>query len=235
MSANAKTNKNTDNEDHQQVPSIPSNTEPELIAAVDQNIKVDEITAIQDSIDGLSLAMFEALRGLRDAVAPESGNLSSDNNSNTQQQEQQQNESSSGGASPDFEEFWQSYRNNDPDIVAAVKRVGGGVSPQLTRREDYVRIFALWEREKDAELVTKLATCVLHKSADIDDRVMSLQGMNRTRTEQMERIAMLLKENQAVKEELDSVHALASKRRDEVRSLLQEQTCEALGIEEFTQ
>ena len=37
--------------------------------------RVDPITALQDSIDRLSLSMFEALRGLRDAVAPESGNL----------------------------------------------------------------------------------------------------------------------------------------------------------------
>ena len=37
--------------------------------------KVDHITSLQEGIDGLSLSLFEALRGLRDAVAPESGNL----------------------------------------------------------------------------------------------------------------------------------------------------------------
>jgi len=34
--------------------------------------KIDPITAVQDSIDGLALSLFEALRGVRDAVAPES-------------------------------------------------------------------------------------------------------------------------------------------------------------------
>jgi hypothetical protein len=34
--------------------------------------KVDPITAVQDSIDSLALSLFEALRGVRDAVAPES-------------------------------------------------------------------------------------------------------------------------------------------------------------------
>ncbi len=35
-------------------------------------IKIDPITAVQDSIDSLALSLFEALRGVRDAVAPES-------------------------------------------------------------------------------------------------------------------------------------------------------------------
>jgi hypothetical protein len=34
--------------------------------------KIDPITAVQDSIDALALSLFEALRGVRDAVAPES-------------------------------------------------------------------------------------------------------------------------------------------------------------------
>mmetsp|Transcript_34468 Transcript_34468/g.35056 ORF Transcript_34468/g.35056 Transcript_34468/m.35056 type:complete len:171 (+) Transcript_34468:114-626(+) len=37
--------------------------------------KIDHITSLQEGIDSLSLSLFEALRGLRDAVAPESGNL----------------------------------------------------------------------------------------------------------------------------------------------------------------
>ena len=32
--------------------------------------KIDPITAVQDSIDSLALSLFEALRGVRDAVAP---------------------------------------------------------------------------------------------------------------------------------------------------------------------
>ena len=34
--------------------------------------KIDPITAVQDSIDSLALSLFEALRGVRDSVAPES-------------------------------------------------------------------------------------------------------------------------------------------------------------------
>ena len=34
--------------------------------------KIDPITAVQDSIDSLALSLFEALRGVRDAVAPQS-------------------------------------------------------------------------------------------------------------------------------------------------------------------
>jgi len=161
--------------------------------------------------------MFEALRGLRDAVAPESGNLTAE----------QQSEATSG---PDFEEFWQSYRNNEAETVAAVRRLGAS-DPQ--KREDYVKIFRLFEREKDDELVARLATTVLQKSADVDERVSKLSGMDRTRAQQLERIEELLDQNSAVNTELRDVHELAKKRRDQVRKALQEQTCEALGIEEY--
>ena len=166
--------------------------------------------------DGLSLAMFEALRGLRDAVAPESGNLTAE----------QQSEATSG---PDFEEFWQSYRNNEPETVAAVRRLGA--DPQ--KREDYVRIFRLFEREKDAELVARLAQTVLQKSADVDARVSNISGIERTRSQQMEVINDLLRQNEVVDRDLREVHELAKKRRDQIRKILQERTCEALGIEEY--
>ena len=45
-------------------------TQPQTGRTIKSN-KVDSITEIQDSIDSLSLSLFEALRGLRDAVAPE--------------------------------------------------------------------------------------------------------------------------------------------------------------------
>ncbi|KAL7543787.1 hypothetical protein ACHAXR_013379 [Thalassiosira sp. AJA248-18] len=49
--------------------------------------KIDPITAVQDSIDSLALSLFEALRGVRDAVAPESlevpGAATSNNNPTT--------------------------------------------------------------------------------------------------------------------------------------------------------
>jgi hypothetical protein len=171
--------------------------------------------------------MFEALRGLRDAVAPESGNLVADSTASQSNSDIAQNQQESG---PDFEEFWQAYRNNDPDIVAAVRRVGAA-PPQ--KREDYIRIFAKVEREKDAELVAKLADTVLRKSADIDERVSTLSCMNRTRTQQIERIEELLRENAESERELNLVSKVATDRRAKVRSKLQEQTCQALGIDEF--
>lgn len=163
----------------------------------------------------LSLAMFEALRGLRDAVAPESGNAAAQTDN----------------SEPDFEEFWQSYRSNDAETVAAVKRINNGVPPQ--KREDYVRVFQKLEREKDAELVARLATTVLRKSEDVDERVAALSGMNRTRSEQMEKINELLQLNQEAERELHQLYATAKERRDQVRKTIQEKTCEALGIEEY--
>ncbi|KAG7345130.1 mediator of RNA polymerase II transcription subunit 21 family protein [Nitzschia inconspicua] len=182
------------------------------------HVKIDQISALQDGIDSLSLAMFEALRGLRDAVAPESGNLgggagsANNNNSDT---------------TGDFEEFWQSYKNGDAETVALVKKL----SPTPpSKREDYIRIHAKVEMEKDAELVARLASTVLQKSANIDDCVSQLPGMHRTRTQQMEYIRTLLEQNQKVAQILEDKYRIASERRDQVRQYVKDRTCEALGI-----
>lgn len=172
----------------------------------------------------LSLAMFEALRGLRDAVAPESGNLGGNaaaNNTN--------NGSSSDQG--DFEEFWSLYRSGDPATVALVQRYSSGSTTSTPqRREDMVRIHGRIEMEKDVELVTKLAGTVLEKSDEINERVSSLPGMERTRTQQMETIATLLELNQQAAQELEQQHVLAKERRDQVRLFVKENTCQALGI-----
>jgi len=181
--------------------------------------KIDSITALQDSVDSLSLAMFEALRGLRDAVAPESGNLGGNNGNSTN------NESSE----PDFEDFWQSYRNGDAETVALVRKV----SPKTPQtRDEFVQIHARVEMEKDAELVHKLAQTVLEKSANIDDRVSSLPGLHRTRTQQMEYIEELLQKNHEESKKLAQAYDKASQRRKLVRQFVKESTCAALGIVE---
>jgi hypothetical protein len=159
--------------------------------------------------------MFEALRGLRDAVAPESGNVAA---------------TQGDSSDPDFEEFYQSFRNGDKETVDIVLQASGGVAP--TAREDFVRIHAKIEMTKDVELVARLASTVLQKSADVDARVAALPGMNRTRTEQMKRIEDLMTQNQEIEKELDEQYALAKERRDQVRKLLRERTGEALGIED---
>ena len=49
----------------------------------------------------------------------------------------------------------------------------------------------------------------------------------------MDLINELLRKNEVVDKELREVHDLAKKRRDQIRKILQERTCEALGIEEY--
>jgi hypothetical protein len=174
--------------------------------------KIDPVTALQDSIDRLSLAMFEALRGLRDAVAPESGNVGAGETN----------------GEPDFEEFYQAYRSGDEETVNAVRKACGGTTP--TSREDFIRIHAKIEMGKDFELVSRLASTVLTKSAQVNARVSSLPGMNRTRTEQLKRIEELIEANQSTKRELDEQFALAEERREQIRKVLRDRTGEALGI-----
>ena len=164
--------------------------------------------------------MFEALRGLRDAVAPESGNLGGNGGKDTNAE----------NSEPDFEEFWQSYRSGDPTVVALVQKVNGGAPPQ--KREELIRIHKKVETEKDVELVKQLASTVLEKSADIDDRVSELPGMHRTRAEQMMRIEQLLELNRQAAEDLDNAFNKAQERRELVRKFIRDNTCSALGIVE---
>ena len=172
--------------------------------------------------NSLSLAMFEALRGLRDAVAPESGNLGNSGANNN-------NNNNNENSEPDFDEFWQNFRNGDPETVARVKRV---TDKQPQKREDYIRIHAKVERLRDAELVKKLATTVLEKSADIDEEVSTLPGMHRTRGQQMKYIEELLQKNKEASEKLEEAYHRAQERRDLVRTFVRDNTCAALGIVE---
>jgi hypothetical protein len=167
--------------------------------------------------DQLLLSMFEALRGLRDAVAPESGNAAA--------------ASHGDNSEPDFEEFYTLFRNRDKDTVDLVLKASGGVAP--TTKDDFIRIHAKIEMTKDVELVSRLATTVLQKSAEVDARVAALPGISRTRAEQMQRIEDLMAQNQTIEKELDEQYALAKERRDQVRKLLRERTGEALGIEDI--
>lgn len=172
--------------------------------------------------------MFEALRGLRDAVAPESGNLGNNNNNNNNDPH---NASSSTGETPDYEELWSQYRSGDPATVAAVHAANGGVAPPQ-RREDFLRIHRRLEMEKDAELVTTLAGTVLQRSDDINQRVSSLPGIHRNKEQQMAYLQVLIQQNQTAAAALEDRYAVAKERRDRVRLFLKDHTCEALGIME---
>jgi len=189
--------------------------------------------------------MFEALRGLRDAVAPESGNLGGGGvegaaaDPNQQQQQQSQ-------ADPDIDELWSAYKAGDPDVVEMIRAACGTTSggtaasgssgtamklPQ--KREEFIRVHAKLEMEKDTELVTKLASTVLEKSALIDDRVrFSVPGIDRTRAEQMQLIQQLVEANRDASRELEKCYVVAKRRRQDCRAFILQNTCSALGIEE---
>ncbi len=189
-----------------------------------QNIhqKVDHITSLQEGIDGLSLSLFEALRGLRDAVAPESGNLGG-MNANGDGTNNGPTESSEN----DFEEFCQSYQNGDQATLALVKKI---TTTPPKQREDFLRIHKKIEMQKDAVLVKKVASTVLEKSADIDRKVSSLPGMHRTRTEQMKLIEELIEKNRETSKKLEETYVRAEEQRQRVRAFVREHTCQALGI-----
>jgi len=187
--------------------------------------KVDHITSLQEGIDGLSLSLFEALRGLRDAVAPESGNLGGVQQANANGDGI--NNSPTESSENDFEEFCQNYQNGDPNTVTMVKKVTN-TPPQ--QREDFLRIHRKLEMQKDAELVKKVASTVLEKSADIDRKVSSLPGMQRTRTEQMKLIEELIEKNRITAKKLEETYLRAEEHRKKVRAFVRDHTCQALGI-----
>ena len=184
--------------------------------------KVDHITSLQEGIDGLSLSLFEALRGLRDAVAPESGNLGGMNANGDGA-----NNSPTESSENDFEEFCQSYQNGDAATVALVKKL---TTTPPKQREDFLRIHKKIEMQKDAVLVKKVASTVLEKSADIDRKVSSLPGMYRTRTEQMKLIEELIEKNRVTSKKLEETYVRAKEQRRKVRAFVREHTCQALGI-----
>jgi hypothetical protein len=207
--------------------------------------------------DGLSLAMFEGLRGLRDAVAPESGNLAgegnptatadaTDENNNTTKNV---NGNGSNTAAPDMDELWLSYQRGDPATVKLMQSIVSSTATNTastpsaasrallpTNAEDFARLYnTKMEVEKDTQLVMKLAGTVLEKSRQIDKRVDDYLTPNRTRTreQQMARIQELLIQNQQVTVELEQAHVTAKARRDVCRRFIRDNTCAALGIEQI--
>ena len=192
-------------------------------------VRVDPITELQDSIDSLSLSMFEALRGLRDAVAPESGNLGAGQNSgNNNDDNENSNSNNREVENSSYEEFWQAYNNGDPEVVATVNRLSPNAKP--TKTADYIRIHSRLEIEKDAVLVAKLAREVLEKSAIIDDRVSTLPGMNRTKDEQFAYLEELVRKNNDASKRLEAAYTQAYQQRDEIRNHIMNHTSSSLGI-----
>lgn len=176
--------------------------------------------------------MFEALRGLRDAVAPESGNLGGQNNLNTT------NGNDENMVTPDTDELWQAYKASDPDVLRLVEshRNKNDLPLKITTREDFIRWHAKMEMEKDTELVMKSASTVLLKSAQIDKQVdEEMPGIHRTRDEQMQQIERLIQLNSEAAENLQSTYAVAREKRDACRRFIKVATAEALGVNEETE
>ena len=201
-------------------------------------------------IKRLSLSLFEALRGLREAVAPtttepaDDGNNATNNNTNTNTNNNNTlnaatNDTNPKGrnalhpdADPDYDDFLIAYYNDEEWALELTSAAGiaGGKAPKT--REEYVKLRAKLEMTKHSELVPKLAQTILKTSAQVEELVGGLPGMERSREEQMVRIQSLLEENLLVEKQLKDTYVLAESRRDEVKSKLRDVTCHALGIEE---
>ena len=196
-----------------------------------KSFKIDPITAVQDSIDSLSLSLFEALRGLRDAVSPEASqnNNNGEGSSTPAATLEAERRSVIDREDMDYEDFLIAYSKDDPFALELIK-TADGKPPR--NREEYAKLRAKNDMKKHAELVPKLAENVLSKSAAVDDLIATLPGMQRTKAEQMARIQELLDQNQRKEEDLQLAYSEAEKKRNELRSVLQRVTCKALNIQE---
>ena len=198
-------------------PTAPQDTPPPPTA------KIDPVTQVQDAIDGLALSLFEALRGIRDATAPEAlvGEAA---NANTAKKGNNSNQDEA-----DFDDFLIAYHNQEPHALEVAQKAGDK-PPQS--KEEYLKVLARMDFESDVGTAQRLAMEILEKSREVEELVDHLPGMGRSKAEQMERIATLIEENRAIDRQLEEKHREASEKRDEVRAMLREVTCASLGIEE---
>lgn len=127
------------------------------MSRVEKPTKVDVITATQDAIDSLSLSLFEALRELRDAVSPES------------HQDPEEYEKVISQEDMGFDDFILAINRNDPFAMELLKASDG--KPPMNR-EEYLKLRAKIEMQKHSELIPKLASNVLSRSAAIGQLLM---------------------------------------------------------------
>ena len=99
-------------------------------------------------------------------------------------------------------------------------------------QEKYTKLLLDTEHQRDVQTTQNLAQDILTKSAEVNDLVSKLPGMDRTRDMQIELINKLTQENHKVGKELEDAYVVANKRREEVRAALSESTCLALGVDE---
>jgi len=178
----------------------------------------------------LSLSLFEALRGLRDSVAPESTN----NNGNVDEGNENPNIGGSGSTIPrkspidfdmDYDDFLLAYNRDDPVAIEFIAMADN--KPPKTR-DEYTKLRAKFAIKRASELMSRLSDNILNKSAAVHDLVASLP--NRTKAEQMQRISELIEENKKAEEGLQEAYVQAEMRRNKLRTVLDEVTCKSLGI-----
>lgn len=182
------------------------------------------------------MSLFEGLRGLRDAVAPDSAYQPPPVHQH--QSAEDIGEVLSGPTSnitattpdfePEYDDFLVAYCKDEPYTLELISKNGG--KPPRTR-EEYQALRSKLEVDKHQALVSKLAGEILGKSAAVDDLVANLPGMKKTKTQQMEQILRLVEENIEADKKLEVAYERAEKRRNEVRSALQTVTCSMLGVE----
>ena len=188
--------------------------------------KIDPVTQVQDAIDGLALSLFEALRGIRDAMAPEAlvaGDATSTNTNGAKVGSTRNQDEA------DFDDFLIAYHNQEPHALEVAQKAGGK-PPQS--KEEYLKILARMDFESDIGTAQRLAGEILDKSREVEELGDHLPGMERSKEEQMDKIATLIEENRTIDRQLEEKHREASEKRDEVRTMLREVTCSTLGIEE---
>lgn len=209
------------------------------VAKTVKSEKIDPITEIQDAIDSLSLSLFEALRALRNAVAPESFSMENELKGSVEEETKtsanlSQTRSVMGRSAIDYEDmdyddFLMAYHEDDPFALELIK-ISDGKPPKT--REEYLKLRAMNEMKIAMNVTNSQAENILSKSAALDDLVAALPGMNRTKKEQMDRIQELLDENKKVDDELRLVYQEAEKKRQEIRMALKKVTCKVLCIEQ---
>ncbi|KAK1738265.1 putative Mediator complex subunit 21 [Skeletonema marinoi] len=130
----------------------------------------------------------------------------------------------------------QTTSQDDNEDGATTKEEDSTTAPKKVRipltQEEYTKFLIDSEHQRDIQTTQHLAQQILHKSAEVDNLVARLPGMDRTRDMQMKRIEELLERNQQVAKELEEAHAVAKKKLEEVRKVLGETTSLALGVEE---
>ena len=103
--------------------------------------------------------------------------------------------------------------------------------PKIPRTEgEYIKLLHQYELEQDTQITQQLAQNILEKSANVNNLVAHLPGMDRTRQMQIDRINELIDKNEDVAKQLEEAYELAKKRREEVRTALDKHTSVALGL-----